>query len=184
MFFVLPAQGYYCLLVKPAPSPPPSAPSPPPSPPLPSPPPASPSPPPPPSPPPASPSPPPARNTCDVVLEENYESLGDCPPTLAIGQSCQPICQPGFTSGGVTTCTAVFAPPGSAPILEPRTRCIANPIIECEVTAPVNGGIGDCREKLPNGGGRLVGKVLSTLVATRFINIQAFCRFASFAQQT
>jgi hypothetical protein len=88
-----------------------------------------------------------------VVLEENYESLGNCPNILQIGQSCQPICLPGFAASGVTTCVAMLAPPGSAPILNPRTRCVPDAIIECEVTAPVNGGFGDCPEKLPNGEG-------------------------------
>ena len=33
-----------------------------------------------------------------------------------------------------------------------KTRCVNDTIVECEVTAPANGALGNCPEKLPSGG--------------------------------
>lgn len=66
---------------------------------------------------------------------------------LLVGDSCQPVCAPGFTASGPTTCEEVTDAP---PVLT-KTRCVEDTIIECEVTPPVDGTLGDCPSKLPNG---------------------------------
>jgi Ca2+-binding EF-hand superfamily protein len=67
--------------------------------------------------------------------------FGTCSGLLSSGQSCQPICNTGYTVSGNLPCTAG--------VLGRRVYCTPNP---CDISmAPRNGSIGTCSRLVPSG---------------------------------
>ena len=42
--------------------------------------------------------------SCDASLGPEFGAPGDCTATLLSGSTCQPVCQPGFTVSGTSSC--------------------------------------------------------------------------------
>eukprot|EP00929_Paragymnodinium_shiwhaense_P016692 TRINITY_DN12527_c0_g1_i2.p1 TRINITY_DN12527_c0_g1~~TRINITY_DN12527_c0_g1_i2.p1 ORF type:complete len:1713 (+),score=257.70 TRINITY_DN12527_c0_g1_i2:130-5139(+) len=80
-----------------------------------------------------------APEPCDMVVPNNSD-IGDCPAVLPSGASCQPVCDPGYTASGLSTCQL-----GKLS----ATECRPN---SCNITkAPDSGFFGDCPRVLQHG---------------------------------
>ena len=77
--------------------------------------------------------------TCDTSAAPPNAAVGNCPSTLAFGSSCQPECIQNSTADNPTsTCVSGYLK---------NATCVNN----CEVSAPANGGMGNCGDFLADG---------------------------------
>ena len=77
---------------------------------------------------------------CDTSQPPTSGTVGSCNATLAIGSTCQPTCDTGYTVSGPSSCSFGTL---TAATCEP-SPCDAS-------TAPSNGGVGDCTSSLASG---------------------------------
>lgn len=78
---------------------------------------------------------------CDASTPPTNGGVGTCTASVAAGSNCQPVCDAGYVSSGVSSCAAtegVFTP-------STCTRCSDASI------APANGGVGTCTASLAPG---------------------------------
>jgi hypothetical protein len=81
-----------------------------------------------------------SQQACAVTAPADG-TLGDCPSSLASGLSCSVACDSGYSiSGASTSCTNG--------VLTSTQTCMPSP---CSVTAPANGGLGNCPTTLASG---------------------------------
>jgi hypothetical protein len=83
-------------------------------------------------------------NPCNTVVAPANGSVGDCDPnSLVSGDTCQPVCDSGYTVSGVSTClngTLTMA------------TCVSNDLVcDLSAAAPGNGTLGDCGNVLVDG---------------------------------
>ena len=70
----------------------------------------------------------------------------ECTSTLAVGSSCAPTCDDGYTAVGSRSCEVVSSP---ASALSDNAECSPSP---CDASAaPANGDVGDCTSSLASG---------------------------------
>ena len=81
--------------------------------------------------------------TCDASTPPGNGTFGDCTDSLAVGHSCQPTCDVGFSPSGPTSCSTGVL---SAAI------CLDKSGGPCDASAPPsNGSVGTCTSSLASG---------------------------------